>query len=156
MLTLTNTKTLLHIGIACADFETSKTFWEEVFGTTAYNEYEISGAFLEKLASVPHGVTMRRCQIDISQDAFIELIQFSHEPNSAPRALSENGTMHLCVRLGGDDFHAELSRIISLGGRLVGDGPVLIESGANAGAWAVNILSPEGAVLELFKPAVSA
>ena len=55
--------------------------------------------------------------------------------------------MHVCLRV--DDMAAAHGHAVACGARPVGEGPIQVAAGPNAGMWVAYLRDPDGVTIEL-------
>ena len=130
---------LNHIGHCVTDLETSRRFYEDLFGFEAIRELKVPDRPSDRLLQVdpPLGMTA----VYLRKDGFVlELLHFDREgnPPARPRPMNEPGLTHLsfCV----EDVRDTASRAAGLGGSVMEE--------TDVGA-ALFIRDPDGQLIEL-------
>ena len=129
-----------HIGLAVAELERSRRFYEQVLGFEWDHDLQVPDAPAAKLLQVPEPVGMTACYL--KRDEFVlELLHYDREGNDPPRARSftEPGLTHLSFSV--EDIPATCQLVTEHGGE------VLTET--DLGGMAIMVRDPDGQLLEL-------
>ncbi|MBD0734721.1 VOC family protein [Streptomyces sp. CBMA29] len=139
-----------HIGITVRDMDTSERFWEELLHTTSVRRYVIEGPFIAAMSGYP-GVRILGSQVDLPSGGYLELLQYlDRDPTAVDPETYHAGNVHVCLQV--DDARAEFERALALGATPRGPEPVVVPSGANAGAVTCYLRTADGVTIELFQP----
>lgn len=139
-----------HIGVTVADMDASERFWEELLHTKSVRRYVIEGEFIAAMSGYP-GVRILGSQVNLPSGGYLELLQYlDRDPSAVDPETYNAGNVHICLRV--DDARAEFARALELGALPRGAEPVVVPSGANAGAVTCYLRTVDGVTIELFQP----
>jgi catechol 2,3-dioxygenase-like lactoylglutathione lyase family enzyme len=141
---------LTHTGLTVADLDRSLRFWRDAMGMQEIFQQEKCGGYLEAIVGEP-GAHVRMAHLAFDGEGTrIELFEYV-APAGAGRHLmrpADVGFTHICVAC--DDLEERLERLTAAGG-VPFSGPVLVDTGANAGGRGLYLRDPDGHVVELFE-----
>ncbi len=136
------------MGVTVADLDRSVAFWERLLGTTGRDRGVLAGPRLGDLLGYPAGLKIEACWIDLPGGGALELLQYlDREEIALPEGTAHPGNVHVCLRV--DDMDAAHRHALACGARAVGEGPVDVAAGPNAGMRVAYLRDPEGVTLEL-------
>ncbi|BBB00860.1 hypothetical protein RVR_8035 [Actinacidiphila reveromycinica] len=139
-----------HIGITVRDMDVSEAFWEELLHTKSVRRYVIEGPFIAAMSGYP-GVRILGSQVNLPSGGYLELLQYlDRDPSAVDPETYHAGNVHVCLEV--DDARAEFARALELGATARGPEPVVVPSGANAGAVTCYLRTVDGVTVELFQP----
>lgn len=138
-----------HTGLTVSSLERSLRFYRDALGLEVVMEQEKEGGYLAAITGYP-GAHVRMAQLAAPGGGRLELFQYL-EPSGrgTPPEPREIGITHVCLVVA--DAHEAYRRLAEAGGEPLSE-PVPIDTGANAGGWALYVRDPDGIVLELFQP----
>jgi catechol 2,3-dioxygenase-like lactoylglutathione lyase family enzyme len=137
-----------HVGVTVADLDRSVTFWERLLGTTGRDRGLLAGPRLAGLLGYPAGLRIDACWIDLPGGGALELLQYLDRDEPAlPDGTAHPGNVHVCLRV--KDMGAAHDHAVACGARPVGEGPIEVAAGPNAGMRVAYLRDPDGVTLEL-------
>jgi lactoylglutathione lyase len=144
-------KSVHHTSYTVSDLESSLEFYRDRLGCEMLATQEKKGGYLGAIVGDPDAhVRMAHLRVPGS-DHVIELFEYLAPEGARPEMQPWNvGASHLCFIV--DDlpaFHAEL---IARGVTSFVSPPVEVDTGINAGGFALYVRDPDGITVELFQP----
>ena len=137
-----------HIGVTVADLDRAVAFWERLLGTAGRDRDLLAGPRLGGLLGYPSGLRIKSCWIDLPGGGALELLQYLDRDEAAlPDGTAHPGNVHVCLRV--DDMAAAHGHAVACGARPVGEGPIEVAAGPNAGMRVAYLRDPDGVTLEL-------
>lgn len=132
-----------HVGLAVADLERSKAFYEGVFGFEEFRRMAIPDAPASTLLRVPEPVGLTAVYLKLGTSV-LELLHFARDGNepARERPFTQPGLTHLSFTV--DDLAATCARVAELGGEVLAD--------TDVGGFAITVRDPDGQLLELLPP----
>ncbi len=142
-------RSLHHTGLTVSDLERSLRFYRDALGLEVVMQQEKEGGYLAEITGYP-GAHVRMAHLEAPVGGHrIELFEYVTPPGDpVPREPCDVGVTHVCLVV--DDIHEAYRRAVDAGATAV-SAPVLIDTGANAGAWGLYVRDPDGIMLELFQ-----
>lgn len=142
--------TLAHTGLTVRDLDRSLGFYRDLLGMRVVMEQEKRGGYLAEIVGYPDA-HVRMAHLELPAGGHrIELFQYLEPaPRGEPSEPCAVGLTHVCILV--DDLEAAFGRLREAGVRSL-SGPVLVDTGVNAGASAVYVRDPDGAIVELCQP----
>jgi catechol 2,3-dioxygenase-like lactoylglutathione lyase family enzyme len=130
-----------HVGLCVRDLDRSRRFYEAVLGFTHERDLEaLPDNVVSRLLRVPPPVGLTAAYLE--RDGFVlELLSFDREGNDPrrDRSFTEPGLTHISFSV--DDVPATCALVTEHGGEVLTD--------TDIGGHAINVLDPDGQVLEL-------
>ncbi|HEY6397145.1 MAG TPA: VOC family protein [Solirubrobacteraceae bacterium] len=144
---------LHHTGYTVSDLERSLLFYRDLLGCEVVATQEKQGGYLAEIVGYSDAhVRMAHLRAPESGH-IIELFQYlapASEPSAGRRRLEPRnvGTAHMCFVV--SDLTATYDRLLAAGVEFVSP-PVAIDTGINAGGYALYLRDPDGIPMELFQ-----
>jgi catechol 2,3-dioxygenase-like lactoylglutathione lyase family enzyme len=142
---------LQHTGFTVSDLERSLTFYRNVLDFEVFAEGEREGGYFAEIVGYPDTHVRMALVRPRGSDHHIELFQYVSPP---PRTVGLEprlvGATHVCLIV--NDLPALYSRLHDAGVDSFFTPPVEVDSGINAGGFALYLRDPDGIILELFQP----
>lgn len=144
---------LHHTGLTVSNLDRSLAFYRDVLGLELVMQQEKKGGYLAGITGYPD-VHVRMAHLATPDGRRLELFEYV-EPRGRERPVEPRdvGITHVCLVV--DDVHEAYARVRAAGAEPFSE-PVLVDTGANTGAWGLYVRDPDGIVLELFQPAPAA
>ena len=140
-----------HVGITVVDLDRSVTFWERLLGTPGRDRGVLAGPRLGGLLGYPAGLRIDSCWVDLPGGGALELLQYLDRDEAAlPDGTAHPGNVHVCFRV--EDMAAAHAHAMACGARAVGEGPIEVAAGPNAGMRVAYLRDPDGVTIELRQP----
>jgi catechol 2,3-dioxygenase-like lactoylglutathione lyase family enzyme len=140
-----------HVGVTVADLDRSIAFWERLLGIAGRDRDLLAGPRLGALLGYPAGLRIEACWIDLPGGGALELLQYlDRDEAPLPDGTAHPGNVHVCLRV--DDMAAAHRHAVACGARPVGEGPIEVTAGPNAGMRVAYLRDPDGVTLELRQP----
>ena len=140
-----------HVGVTVADLDRSIAFWERLLGIAGRDRDLFAGPRLGALLGYPAGLRIEACWIDLPGGGALELLQYLDcDEAPLPDGTAHPGNVHVCLRV--DDMAAAHRHAVACGARPVGEGPIEVTAGPNAGMRVAYLRDPDGVTLELRQP----
>ena len=137
-----------HVGVTVSDLDRSIAFWEQLLGTAGRDRGVLAGPRLGALLGYPAGLRIDACWVDLPGGGALELLQYLDRDEAAlADGTAHPGNVHVCLRV--DDMAAAHRHAVACGARPVGEGPIEVAAGANAGMRVAYLRDPDGVTLEL-------
>lgn len=142
---------LHHTGLTVSDLETSLGFYRDLLGCEVLATQEKQGGYLAAIVGYPDAhVRMAHLRAPESVHV-IELFEYLAPPPGRSALEPRNvGTAHLCFIVA--DLEATYERLRAAGVESFFSAPVEVDTGINAGGWALYLRDPDGIPIELFQP----
>ena len=138
-----------HVGLTVSSLDRSLVFYRDAVGLEVVLEQEKDGGYLSAITRYP-GAHVRMAQLEGNGGSRIELFEYLEpQGHAAPHEPADVGITHVCLLV--DDIQDARRRLVGAGAEPFST-PVPIDTGANAGGWALYVRDPDGIVLELFQP----
>src|SRR5262245_39712400 len=140
-----------HTGYTVSDLERSLVFYRDVLGCEVLATQEKEGGYLAAIVGYPDAhVRMAHLRVPGGEHV-IELFEYlSPEGRAADVEPRNVGASHLCFTL--DDLHSTYERLREQGIDSFVSPPVEVDTGINAGGYALYLRDPDGIRVELFQP----
>ncbi len=140
---------IAHVGLTVSDLAAALRFWEPFLGRRAHARPRLDRAYTQRLVGID-GVVIEAAFIRIGAAGTLELLQYlGSAPSPAGPDHNRPGHAHVCLAVG--DVAATAAAAVALGATIVGQGPVSIDAGPNAGLDAVYLrVPPDDHTVELF------
>lgn len=137
-----------HVGMTVVDLDRSIGFWERLLGVSSRDRGLLAGPRLAGLLGYPPGLRIDSCWVDLPAGGALELLQYL-DRDEAPydEGTAHPGNVHVCLRV--DDIAAAHRHAVASGARPVGDGPIEVPTGPNAGMRVAYLRNPDGVTIEL-------
>jgi catechol 2,3-dioxygenase-like lactoylglutathione lyase family enzyme len=145
-------RTIHHTGYTVADLERSLHFYRDLFGMELVGSQEKQGGYLAAIVGYPDAhVRMAFLRVP-GADHVLELFEYLQPLGAKPGRLEPRdvGTPHLCFVV--DDLPTVYERLREAGVDSFVSPPVEVDTGVNAGGWALYLRDPDGIPVELFQP----
>lgn len=140
-----------HVGITVADLDRAVAFWERLLGARGRDRGLLAGPRLGDLLGYPPGLRIEACWIDLPGGGSLELLQYVNRGETAlPEGTAHPGNVHVCLRV--DDMATAHEHAVACGARPVGEGPIEVAAGPNAGMRVAYLRDPDGVTIELRQP----
>lgn len=137
-----------HVGMTVVDLDRSVAFWERLLGVSSRDRGVLSGPRLAGLVGYPSGLRIDSCWLDLPAGGALELLQYlDRDDPPYDEGTAHPGNVHLCLRV--DDMAAAHQHAVASGARPVGEGPIEVAAGPNAGMRVAYLRSPDGVTIEL-------
>jgi catechol 2,3-dioxygenase-like lactoylglutathione lyase family enzyme len=145
---------LHHTGLTVTDLDRSLAFYRDLLGLEVVMTQERRGGYFAAIVGYPDAhVRMAHVQAPASEHR-LELFQYlSPEPLRAAVEPCTVGLTHVCLTVG--DLRGLYDRLGEAGVESFFSPPVDVDAGVNAGASALYLRDPDGAIVELFEPATA-
>lgn len=142
---------LHHTGITVTDLERSLAFYHDLLELEIVAKQTKQGGYLADIVGYP-GAHVRMAHLKApGSDHRLELFQYLSPPVETrelePRIV---GMTHVCIVV--DDLQRLYERLRAAGVDSFFSPPVEVDTGINAGGYALYMRDPDGIVLELFQP----
>lgn len=140
---------LHHTGLTVSNLDQSLRFWRDAMGMQVIFQQEKKGGYIETIVGEP-GAHVRMAHLAFDGEGTrIELFEYvSPAAGHHIQRPADVGFTHICVAC--DDIEERLERLVAAGG-VPFTGPVLVDTGANAGGRGLYLRDPDGHVVELFE-----
>jgi lactoylglutathione lyase len=139
---MSEVRALHHTGCTVADLERSLRFYRDLLGMEVVARQEKRGGYLGRIVGHPDA-HVRMAHLRLPGGAhMLELFRYLTPPDV--------GTTHLCLAV--EDLQALHTRLRRAGVDTFVSPPVEIDTGVNAGGWALYLRDPDGFLVELFQP----
>ena len=141
-----------HTGYTVSDLEKSLVFYRDQLGLEVIATQEKQGGYLAAIVGYPDAhVRMAHLRVAGSGHV-VELFQYLAPSGADPgsREPRDVGTSHLCLLV--DDLPATYARLLEVGVDTFVSPPVEVDTGINAGGYALYLRDPDGIPVELFQP----
>ncbi len=136
------------MGITVVDLDRSIAFWERLLGAQSRDRTVLAGPRLGDLLGYPAGLRIDSSWIDLPGGGALELLQYlGREDPPYDEGTAHPGNVHLCLRV--DDMAAAHRHAVDSGARPVGEGPIEVPAGPQAGLKVAYLRSPDGVTIEL-------
>jgi catechol 2,3-dioxygenase-like lactoylglutathione lyase family enzyme len=144
---------LHHTGYTVSDLDRSVAFYRDLLGCEVLAEQEKQGGYLAAIVGYPDAhVRMAHLRLPAGEHV-VELFQYLAPAGVAADVEPKNvGASHLCFLT--DDLARDYERLSAAGVSFVSP-PVEVDTGINAGGYALYLRDPDGIVVELFQPPAS-
>jgi catechol 2,3-dioxygenase-like lactoylglutathione lyase family enzyme len=144
---------LHHTGYTVSDLDRSVAFYRDLLGCEVLAEQEKRGGYLAAIVGYPDAhVRMAHLRLPAGEHV-VELFQYVAPAGVAADVEPKNvGASHLCFLT--DDLARDYERLSAAGVSFVSP-PVEVDTGINAGGYALYLRDPDGIVVELFQPPAS-
>ncbi|HWC10766.1 MAG TPA: VOC family protein [Acidimicrobiales bacterium] len=137
-----------HVGITVADLDRSVGFWERLLDTPGRDRGLLAGPRLGGLLGYPAGLRIETCWVDLPGGGALELLHYlDREEGPLPDGTAHPGNVHICLRVG--DMATAHGHAVACGARPVGEGPIEVAAGPNAGMRVAYLRDPDGVTVEL-------
>ncbi len=137
-----------HVGITVADLDRSVAFWERLLGTAGRDRAVLAGPRLGGLLGYPARLRIDSCWVDLPGGGALELLQYLERDEAPlPDGTAHPGNVHVCLRV--DDMATARAHALACGARAVGEGPIEVAAGPNAGMRVAYLRDPDGVTIEL-------
>ncbi len=130
------------------DLERSIGFWEWLLGVASRDRALLAGPRLGGLLGYPSGLRIDSCWVDLPGGGALELLQYL-DRDDAPydEGTAHPGNVHLCLRV--EDMAVAHRHAVASGARPVGEGPIQVPAGPQAGLAIAYLRTPDGVTIEL-------
>jgi catechol 2,3-dioxygenase-like lactoylglutathione lyase family enzyme len=141
---------IAHVGLSVSRLDAALAFWEPFLGAAAHARAQLDRPYTASLVGIV-GVEIAAAFVRIGDGGVLELLEYQTGERAAVAPDSSNpGHAHVCLYVA--DVVDATTRAVALGAKVVGDGPVLIDAGTNAGISAVYLrVPPDRHTVELFE-----
>jgi lactoylglutathione lyase len=142
---------LHHTGLTVRDLERSLAFYRDALGFEVVAQQEKQGGYLAEIVGYPDA-HVRMAHLAVPGSAHrLELFQYL-SPNPLARELEPRlvGPTHVCLVV--DDLPRLYERLRAAGIDSFLSPPVEVDTGINAGGYALYVRDPDGSLVELFQP----
>jgi catechol 2,3-dioxygenase-like lactoylglutathione lyase family enzyme len=141
---------IAHVGLSVSHLDAALAFWEPFLGAAAHARTQLNRPYTAGLVGIP-SVEIAAAFVRIGDVGVLELLEYQTGETVPVAPDSSNpGHAHVCLYV--LDVGDATARAAALGARVVGDGPVLIDAGTNAGTTAVYLrVPPDWHTVELFE-----
>lgn len=140
-----------HVGVTVVDLDRSIAFWEQLLGVPARQRMVLDGPQVARLVGYPD-VRIERCWMDLPGGVELELLQYLDRPEPPyAEGTAHPGNVHVCIAV--DDMGTAHRHALACGASPVGDGPIEVRAGPNAGGRVAYVRNPDGVTIELLEPA---
>ncbi len=141
------TNRLHHVGITVGDLPRAIRFWTELTGGTAGEVRKLDAPHLAALTGYPD-VVLEVAMVEVAAALTIELVRY-HSESAEPYdpGTAHAGNVHICFDV--DDMAASWDRAVRCGAAPVGDGPVVLTTGPQAGGRIAYLRAIDGVTIEL-------
>jgi catechol 2,3-dioxygenase-like lactoylglutathione lyase family enzyme len=137
-----------HVGITVADLDRSVAFWERLLGVPSRDRGLLAGPQLGALLGYPPGLRVESCWLDLPGGGALELVRYLDRDEAAyDEGTAHPGNVHVCLRV--QDMAAAHDHAVACGARPVGEAPIEVRAGPNAGMQVAYLRDPDGATIEL-------
>jgi catechol 2,3-dioxygenase-like lactoylglutathione lyase family enzyme len=138
---------LHHVGITVSDLPRSVDFWSRLTGGTASEVMIINSAHIASLVGYPD-VRLSVANVLVPGGLMIELLQYtSEDAEPYDPGTAHPGNVHLCFLVA--DMDEGWKHAVQCGAVPVGDGPVVIPDGPQAGGQLAYLRSVDAVSIEL-------
>jgi catechol 2,3-dioxygenase-like lactoylglutathione lyase family enzyme len=141
---------LHHTGYTVSDLDRSLTFYRDLLGCEVVATQTKEGGYLAAIVGYPDAhVRMAHLRAPDSSHV-IELFEYlAPTPGRSETEPRNVGTAHICFIV--DDLPATYERLREAGVEFFSP-PVEVDTGVNAGGYALYMRDPDGIPMELFQP----
>lgn len=141
---------LHHVGITVPDLDRAVTFWGGLLESEPLWRRMLDAPYLGEVTGYPH------CRIEVAMfrlagETRLELLRYLEQGEANMPETARPGNVHIALSVG--DIWAVWRRALTLGATPTSRTPIEVTSGANEGALACYLRSPEGVTIELIEPA---
>jgi lactoylglutathione lyase len=144
---------LHHTGLTVSDLDRSLAFYRDAVGLEVVMQQEKEGGYLAEITGYPDA-HVRMAHLAAPDGQRLELFEYvTPRGRERPGEPKDVGITHVCLVVA--DVHEAYARLVAAGAEPFSE-PVLVDTGANAGAWGLYVRDPDGIVLELLQPAPAA
>ena len=139
-----------HTGYTVSDLDRSVAFYRDLLGCEVIATQEKEGGYLAAIVGYPDAhVRMAHLRLP-GADHVVELFQYLTPVGGHADVEPKNvGASHLCFVT--DDLAGLYERLLAESVSFVSP-PVEVDTGINAGGYALYLRDPDGIVVELFQP----
>ena len=136
------------MGVTVADLDRSVAFWERLLGVASRDRAVLAGPRLGGLLGYPPGLRIASCWVDLPGGGALELLQYL-ERDDPPHddGTAHPGNVHVCLRVA--EMALAHQHAVASGARPVGEGPIEVRAGPNAGMRVAYLRDPDGVTIEL-------
>jgi catechol 2,3-dioxygenase-like lactoylglutathione lyase family enzyme len=141
-----------HTGYTVSDLDRSLVFYRDKLGLEVIATQEKQGGYLAAIVGYPDAhVRMAHLRV-VGSGHVVELFEYLAPSSAATnsREPCDVGTSHLCLLV--DDLPAFYARLMEAGVDTFVSPPVEVDTGINAGGYALYLRDPDGIPVELFQP----
>lgn len=142
-----------HTGYTVSDLDRSLGFYRDLLGLEVVATQEKKAGYLAAIVGYPDAhVRMAHLRVAGSEHV-VELFEYLAPAGGGhPRSLEpcDVGTSHLCLLV--DDLPSLYARLLAAGVDTFVSPPVEVDTGINAGGYALYLRDPDGIPVELFQP----
>ena len=148
-----STSRIHHTGYTVSDLERSVAFYRDLLGCEVIATQTKQGGYLAAIVGYPDAhVRMAHLRLPDS-DHVVELFEYLAPAGRHADVEPKNvGASHLCFVT--DDLRGLYERLLAEGVSFVSP-PVEVDTGFNAGGYALYLRDPDGIAVELFQPPAS-
>ena len=140
-----------HTSFTISDLDRSLAFYRDLLGCEVIATQEKEGGYLAAIVGNPSAhVRMAHLRVP-GGDHVLELFEYL-APGGAPVDLRpwNVGVSHICFVV--DDLPALYDALVEKGVASFVSPPVEVDTGVNAGGYALYLRDPDGVIVELFQP----
>jgi len=141
-----------HTGYTVSDLDKSLEFYRDLLGLEVIATQEKEAGYLAAIVGYPDAhVRMAHLRVAGSEHV-VELFEYLAPTGARPGSLEpcDVGTSHLCLLV--DDLPSLYTRLVEVGVDTFVSPPVEVDTGINAGGYALYLRDPDGIPVELFQP----
>jgi catechol 2,3-dioxygenase-like lactoylglutathione lyase family enzyme len=137
-----------HVGVTVADMDRAVAFWERLLRVVARDRGLLAGPRLGALLGYPSGLRIDSCWLDLPGGGALELLHYlDRDDEPYDEGTAHPGNVHVCFRVA--DMTAAHEHAVACGARPVGQGPVEVPAGPNAGMRVAYVRGPDAVTIEL-------
>ena len=140
-----------HTSFTVSDLERSLAFYEGLLGCEIVATQEKKGGYLAAIVGDPSAhVRMAHLRVP-GTEHLLELFEYVTPDGTAVDLKPWNiGVSHICFIV--DDLPALYAALLDRGVQSFVSPPVEVDTGVNAGGYALYLRDPDGVIVELFQP----